>query len=177
MAVRQESARGPANVLALRIGGGVLLLAVAYIHLALMFQVGLFNRLMGALFGLDVLLALGAFVGVLRDARWGWNLGMVAAGGAALTRLAMDLVPAFSRFLLGFGRPSGFRRFVLGTRVPGAFPHAFGSGHFPPGGLPGRGSVLPLPMPTGTLATVSIVLEILFAALAVAAILRLPKRA
>jgi hypothetical protein len=177
MAVRQESARGAANVLALRIGGGVLLLAVAYIHLALMFQVGLFNRLMGALFGLDVLLALGAFVGVLRAARWGWTLGIVAAGGAALIRLAMDLVPGFSRFLIGFGRPSGFRRFALGSRLPGAFPRAFRPGHFPPGGLPGRGSVLPLPMPTGTLATVSIGLEILFVALALWALLRPPARA
>lgn len=176
MTVRPGPVRVPARAPALRLGGGLLLLVVAYIHLALMFQVGSFNRLMGALFGLDVLLALVAVGGVLRGACPGWVLGIAAAGGAAIDRLAMDFVPGFSRFLLGFGRSAGFRRFG-GPRLHAACPRPWGSGHLPGGAFAPRGSVLPLPLPMGTWATVSIVLEVLFVVLALWALRRLPARA
>lgn len=132
--------------------GVVLLLAVAYIHLALMTRVEGFNRFLAGLFGMDAALAVVAAVALLAGKRFGVWAGVVASGGAAVVRIAMDVSPGFARWVL---RPPG--------PVRGLPLHAL------PGQLAMHGAAplshgLPLLVATPTLATISILIELAFVA-------------
>ncbi|MHB1684896.1 MAG: hypothetical protein ACYCYO_19070 [Bacilli bacterium] len=60
------------------------------------------------LFLINALGSLIALIGVLNRARWwGWVLGIIMAGGAAVIKLAMDTIPSFAAFLLGVHAGSG----------------------------------------------------------------------
>ncbi len=88
--------------------GAVLLFAVFYIHLALFLTLIGVNRMLGVLFLINALGSLIALIGVLNRARWwGWVLGIVMAAGAAVIKLAMDMIPSFAAFLLGIHAGSG----------------------------------------------------------------------
>lgn len=196
------------NPVVLKVGqgiGAVLLFFVAYIHLALFFNMMSF-RLLPILFLLNALGALVALIGVLLNNRWiGWVLGIVMSGGAAVARIAMNTVPGVSgllmgrpgggRFRPGFGGRTGGGRGGQFGGAPGAgggrggsvgsnagshagqFGGAPGAGHFGqfPGG-PAQHGILPTFMNTGTLGTVAIVIELAFVVLAIGMLVAIHRR-
>ena len=131
--------------------GAVLLLAVLYIHLALFVTMIGVNHLLGVLFLVNTVGALIALIGVLKGARWwGWALGIVMAGGAAVIKLAMDLSPSFAALLLGGHPPSA------------------SAGHAPAHVL--TTTVLPTFMNLKVLGTMAIIIELVFVLVAIAAL-------
>ncbi|MCY0875610.1 MAG: hypothetical protein OWT28_05005 [Firmicutes bacterium] len=172
----------------LRVVSAVLMLVVAYIHLGLFLRMITFHvTLLGVLFGLNALAAVVAAVFVTRNHRLlGWILGSVVAGVAGIIRLAMDLSPSLSASILG---SSGFRS---GTFSPSAFAARFKGakgfkgfaggknfkGHFPAGGFHGGAYPGAAGFHTGGLpaipdaATISIIIEFVFVALAIYTLLR-----
>ncbi|OFW80090.1 MAG: hypothetical protein A2201_08945 [Alicyclobacillus sp. RIFOXYA1_FULL_53_8] len=175
--------------------GIALLLLVAYIHLALFLRMISFNHVLGVLFLINAVGALIAAVGVLRNMRWvGWALGILMAGGAALVKIAMNTIPGVASLLNG-GRRFGGRRGQFGGGNGANFANGGGPGNGPGGGSgsftggspgqfanggtfhPGGGhgpnglsNILPMFGNMATFATIAIVIELVFVALAIYAL-------
>lgn len=167
--------------------GIALLLLVSYIHLALFLRMISFNHVLGTLFLVNAVGALIAAIGVLRNMRWvGWVLGIVMAGGATLAKIAMNTIPGVASLLNG-GRRTG-RRGQFGTGNGSGFANGGGPGSGPgsfTGGSPGQfanggtfhpggghgpnafSNILPMFGNMATFATIAIVIELVFVAVAV----------
>lgn len=146
--------------------GIVLLFLVGYIHLALFTAMFRFGGPLAALLALNAFGAFAAMYGVWRRAHWwGWLLGLVVAGGAAIARLVMDFVPGVRGQLLG--RPTGARHFGNVGGPAGTFRFHRGIGGPPFVHGHGMHGLLPLLGNMGTLATVSISIEVAFVGLAI----------
>lgn len=96
-----QNAQGgsPADGDFLRGLGSALMLTVGVLHLVLVREHLMEAVHVGTLFILDGVIAFAAMVGITRGSfRWGWNLGLLAAGGALLMYVEARLVgiPAVS---------------------------------------------------------------------------------
>jgi hypothetical protein len=149
--------------------GAAFLFVVAYVHLAL-FLAMMSAKLLPILFLINGVGALVAMFGVLINARWiGWINGIVQSGGAAFAKIAMNTIPGFGALLMGM--PAG------GMKRPpapaGGNAGAGGPGH-PVGHAAGGGGmhgILPLFTDIQTLATISIIIELIFVAFAIYAMI------
>lgn len=156
--------------------GVLLLLVVFYVHFALYLNLRHFAHFLSTLFIINAIGALVAAVGVIFNARIvGWGLGIVMAGGAALAKILMNSVPGFGRILMQ--GPFG----VAPSRPPGATQHgapahgSVGAGHAAHAGGAAH-SGLPLFLNMRVLGNVSIILELIFVALAIYAFIALRNR-
>ncbi len=131
-----ESRNQPLGHPLVRSISAVLLLLVAYIHFGLFLRMMTFNHLLSTLFLLD---AIGAVVAAVMifflSGRWvWWALGIFVAGGAAVVKTAMYLIPGFSALLLGGGHAFPADGHFKPHHVAFAGTHAFsrhaGLGHF-----------------------------------------------
>ena len=164
----------------LRWVGVVLLLIVAYVHLALFFRVIGFNSVLGILFLINALGGVFSAVGVAFNSRWaGWIPGMLVAGGAAVVKMAMNTFPSVASLVMHGGRRAGAghprtSRFHGGKGNAAAGHHGTGGFHSAP--HPAAGHVLPLLNNTQTLATASIAIELIFVAFAIYSLIAGPKK-
>jgi hypothetical protein len=140
--------------------GAIILFIVGYVHIALFLNMMSF-RLLPFLFLINGVGAFIAMIGVLVNSRWvGWIFGIVMSGGAAIVKIAMNTIPGVGAFLMGMPTRMNRPKTQMGNG-------GMGGGHAAPPQGGQMHSVLPLFTDIMTLATISIVIELVFVVLAI----------
>jgi hypothetical protein len=137
--------------------GAIILFIVGYVHIALFLNMMSF-RLLPVLFLINGVGAFIAMIGVLLNSRWvGWIFGILMSGGAAIAKIAMNTIPGVGSVLMGMPSRMNRPKMQIGN----------GGGHVGPPRGGQMHSVLPLFTDIMTLATISIVIELVFVVLAI----------